>query len=72
MWFHQKLNETLRCTQVINKITCCQYLIHWNCISDVMVSVLISSAVDRELNPDWVKPKTMKLVFVASPLSTQY
>jgi hypothetical protein len=23
-------------------------------------------------NPDWVKPKTKKLVFVASPLSTQH
>jgi hypothetical protein len=23
-------------------------------------------------NPDWVKPKTKKMVFVASPLSTQH
>ena len=23
-------------------------------------------------SPDWVKPKTIKLVFVASPLSTQH
>jgi hypothetical protein len=36
-----------------------------NRISGVMVSVLASSVVDR------VKPKTIKLVFVASPLSTQ-
>jgi hypothetical protein len=35
-------------------------------IGGVMVSVLASSAVDR------VKPRTMKLVFVVSPLSTQH
>jgi uncharacterized membrane protein len=34
-------------------------------ISGVMVSMLASS-------PDWVKPKTLKFVFVASPLSTQH
>ena len=33
-----------------------------------MVSVLASSAVDRGR----IKPKTIKLVFVASPLSTQH
>jgi len=33
-----------------------------------MVSVL-SSVVDRGLSPGRVKPKTIKLVFVASPLS---
>jgi hypothetical protein len=37
-----------------------------------MVSVLASSAVDRGFKPGWVKPKTIKLVFVASPLSTQH
>jgi hypothetical protein len=37
-----------------------------NHVSSVLVSVLASSVVDR------VKPKTMKLVFVASLLSTQY
>ena len=36
------------------------------CIDGVVVSVLTSSAVDR------VKPKTIKLVFVGSPLSTQH
>ena len=35
-----------------------------------MVSVLALSAVDRGFEPHRVKPKT-KLVFVASPLSTQ-
>jgi hypothetical protein len=30
-----------------------------------MVSVLASSVVDRGLSPDRVKPKTIKLVFVA-------
>ena len=31
-----------------------------------MGSVLASSAVDRGFEPRWVKPKTLKLVFVAS------
>jgi len=38
-----------------------------NRLGDVMVKVLASSAVDSG-----VKPKIMKLAFVASPLSTQY
>jgi hypothetical protein len=37
-----------------------------------MVSVLASSAVDRGLSPDQGKPKTIKLVFVVSPQSTQH
>ena len=37
----------------------------FNRVGGVMISVLASS-------PDRVKPKTMKLVFVASPLSTQH
>jgi hypothetical protein len=38
-----------------------------------VVSVLPSSMVDRGFEPPGeVKPKTIKLVFVASPLSTQY
>ena len=36
-----------------------------------MVSMLASSAVDRGFDPWSVKPKTIKFVFVASPLSTQ-
>jgi len=35
-----------------------------------MANVLVSSAVDRGLKPDMAKPKTIKLVFVASLLST--
>ena len=42
-----------------------------NLFGGVMVSVLASSAVDRGFEPGRVKPKTMKLVFVASPLRTQ-
>jgi hypothetical protein len=34
--------------------------------------MLASCAVDRGFEPGWVKPKTIKLVFVASPLSTQH
>jgi hypothetical protein len=37
----------------------------------VMVSMLASSVVDRGFESGLVKPKTIKLVFVASPLSTQ-
>ena len=40
-------------------------------ICGVMVSVLASSAVDRGFGPR-VKPRTMHLVFVASPLNTQH
>ena len=43
-----------------------------NGIGSVMVSLLASSAVDCEFLPDRVKPKTIKLVFVASPLNTQH
>ena len=37
-----------------------------------MISVLPSSAVDRGFESRSGKPKTIKLVFVASPLSMQY
>jgi hypothetical protein len=40
----------------------------FNHISDVMVSVLDSSAVDCGFKPCRVKAKAMKLVFIASPL----
>jgi hypothetical protein len=44
-----------------------------NRIDGVMVSVLASSVVDRGLAPRGrVKPKNMKLVFVASQLNTQH
>ena len=44
------------------------------CTGGVMVSVLASSAVDLgfESYTNRVKPKIIKLVFVASPLSTQH
>jgi hypothetical protein len=42
-----------------------------NRIGGVVVSVLASSAVGRELRPGRVIPKTIKLVCVASPLSMQ-
>ena len=37
-----------------------------------MVSMLASSAVNYGFEPGQVKPKTIKLVIVASPLSTQH
>jgi len=37
-----------------------------------LVSVLASSEVGHGFEPRSVKPKTIKLVFVASPLSTQH
>jgi hypothetical protein len=43
-------------------------------IGGIMVSVIVSSSVDRGLKP-WsgqIKPKTTQLVFVATPLSTQH
>jgi hypothetical protein len=36
-----------------------------------MISVLASSAIVAVSSPDRVKPKTIELVFDASPLSTQ-
>jgi hypothetical protein len=44
----------------------------YNRIGGVIVSLLATSAVDRGFEPGRVKPKTMKLVFVTSPLSTQH
>jgi hypothetical protein len=43
-----------------------------NHISGVMVSVLALSVVDRRCDPGSFKPKTIELVFVASPLSMQH
>ena len=43
-----------------------------NGIGVVLVIVLPSHAGDQGSNPGWVKPKTLKLVFAASPLSTQH
>jgi hypothetical protein len=40
-----------------------------NRIGGLMVSVLVSSAVDRGSSPDLVKTKTIKLVFVAFSLN---
>ena len=42
-----------------------------NHIGRVMVSVLASSVVHHGFEPGWVKPKTIKLVFVAGTLSMQ-
>ena len=41
-------------------------------IGGVLVNVLASCAVDHGFEPDRVKTKTIKLVFVASPLSTEH
>jgi hypothetical protein len=41
-------------------------------IVDVIVSVLAPGAVDHGLEPRSVKPKTIKLIIVASPLSMQH
>jgi len=37
-----------------------------------MLNVSASRAVDCGFNPCWIKPKTIKLVFVATPLSVQH
>ena len=46
---------------------------HWqqNRIGGVMVSVLASIAVDHGFEPRRIKPKTLPLVCVASPLSNK-
>jgi hypothetical protein len=45
----------------------------YNHIGSVMVSVFAATVVDRRFEtPDRVKPKTIKLVFVATPPSTQF
>jgi acyl-CoA synthetase (AMP-forming)/AMP-acid ligase II len=41
-------------------------------IDSIMVSMLTSCAIDRGFEHDRVKPKTIKLVFVDSPLSMQH
>ena len=41
-------------------------------IGGVMVGILSLNVIDRGFEPSQVKPKTMKLVFVASPLSMQH
>ena len=41
-------------------------------IGGVMVSMLASSVAARRFNPQSIKPKTIKLVFVASSLSTKH
>jgi hypothetical protein len=43
-----------------------------NHIGGVMVSVLALSAVDRGIEPQSGQTKDYKMVFAASPLSTQY
>ena len=50
------------------------FILKYNHIGCVMVSVLVSSVVDRGWtgsSPDRFKPKTIKLVFVAFLLSMQ-
>ena len=41
-------------------------------LGGVMVSVLVLSAEGRGFDPGRVKPKTLKLVYAASPLSPQH
>jgi len=43
-----------------------------NHIGGVMVSVFTSSAVDRGFGPGRTKPKTIQLICVSSPLSTEH
>jgi hypothetical protein len=45
--------------------------LHINHIGGVMVNMFLFRAVDRGLKSRLSKPKTMKLVFVASPLSKE-
>ena len=76
LWFrtHWDVNGRILRTFLLrfvhNQYCCisCEYS-----ISDVMVSMLASSAVDSGfLHPDHVKPKTIKLVFVDFQLNTHH
>ena len=55
-----------------NTILCDYTSIVDNPMGGVQVSVVASSAVDRVFEPGRLKPKTVKLVFAASPLSKQH
>ena len=58
---------------IIITYTSIVYITHFtNRIGGVIVSVLASSAVDRGFEPRSGQTKTIQLVFVASPLSTQH
>ena len=64
------MNDTCSCGLFgLLKMSCTS--VNRNRIGGVMDSVLASSEVDRGFEPSQVKPKTMKSVCVASPLSTQ-
>ena len=56
----------------INYSTVVPPFIRTNRIGGVMVSMFVTSAADRGFEPDHVRPKTIKLVFVASPISKQH
>jgi hypothetical protein len=43
-----------------------------NRLSTLMGGEFTSNAVDRGLIDGWIKPKSLKLIFVTSPLKTQY
>ena len=48
------------------------FYLHINHIGGLVVSVHTSGVIDCVFEPQWVKPKTIKLVFAVSPLTTQH
>ena len=69
IWYRNKVLLYFLCNFVIAFVRIIKSSNLKNRIGGVMVSVLASSV---SLRPDLVKPKTIKLVFVTSPLSTQH
>ena len=65
-WLYKSADDLVKCHAQNNGQT-------WvNRFDGVIVSTFASSAVDRVFEPRSVKPKTIALEFVASPLSTQH
>jgi len=48
-----------------------QQLNHIGCVCNAQLTYLERRHIVGS-SPDWVKPKTIKLVYVSSPLSTQH
>jgi hypothetical protein len=57
---------------IFNEMMMIRFALFQNHIGGVVVSMLASSAADRGFKPRSGQTKTMKLVFVASLLSTQH
>jgi len=64
--FKQIIGDALQTGYFIHTMLVCRIL-----IGGVMVDKLVLKVVDRDSSHSMVKPKTIKLLFIASLLSTQ-